>query len=362
MPITTGRPWGAGTVAFLRRTLPFATAGLLTIAAIVAGWDGASLWKIHADGVDSWSLEVHHSAVEIADTLAQSVHAIDEELGLRLVPAADELLIGHGDADGFSRQVSHSMDRLRQIAFVALFNANGDLLFASDPSLRRQHTTAHSRDFLRYFAEGGQGRHVTGSYLTGPAITPSTPLRILVTRRLSRPDGGFAGVIVAAMAPDYLLQTLIDPTLFLDKDVRLFLDNGKLLAVHQDDIDRIGENFGGHPLFRDIAAGPLPQWGVLPDPFEDTPEIAALQRADDLPFLVSVVTDNGPELVGWWHRVAFLLGYAGLSLVGVLVFLLRGLLTASDHADADGVPDTVPGDPGPPPPPPSPLPPTDDGR
>ncbi|MDR3440901.1 hypothetical protein [Telmatospirillum sp.] len=312
--------------------MPFVAASLLMVAAIVAGWEGMTLWKSHADGVDSWSLEVHHAAVEIADTLSLSVRTTDEELMAHLAPAAEDMLVRRGGVDDFSRHVARSTEHLKQIAFIALFGTAGDLLFATDPLLKRQHVTARDRDFLRYFVDGGQGRHVTASLLSGPAILPSSPMWILVTRRLSQANGDLAGVIVAGIAPSYILQALVDPSLYLDKDVRIFLDSGRLLAVGQDDADRIGENFGEHSLFRDIAAGHLPQWGVLPDPFEDSPEIAALQRADDLPFLVSVTTDSGPELEDWWYRIAFLLGYAGVSIVGVAIFLLKGLWT---HDDTD---------------------------
>lgn len=310
---------------FFRRMVPFATAGLLTLAAIIAGWDGVALWTEHSDGVDDWALETHHAAFEIADTLAATVHAIEAEMSIHAVPAAEAMLARRSDPDAMLASFGDSIGRLKQITFFALFSPAGDLLACTDAGLKRQHVTARDRDFLAYFANGSQGSHVTASYLSGPAIERTPVMRILVSRGLRGPDGAFGGVLVAAMAPDYLLHSLIDPSLYLGKDARLFLDNGKLIAVHQAGGTLIGENFAAQPLFRESAAGSLPQWGVLPAPFGDTPEIAALYKADDLPFLVSVMTTNGPDLHGWWHRVAFLLGYAGVSLIGMIIFLLKGL-------------------------------------
>ena len=161
-------------------------------------------------------------------------------------------------------------------------------------------------------------------------------MRILIAQRLGDPDGRYAGVLVAGMAPDFVLQVLVDPTLYPSKDVRLFLDNGKLLAVHRDGAEWIGENFAEHLLFSQSARAGLPQWGVLPDPFDDEPEIAALQKVEGLPFLVSVTTSYGPQLVGWWYRTAFLLGYAAVSLGGTVFFLLKGLLAPRDPPATTG--------------------------
>jgi hypothetical protein len=306
-----------------RRLVPFLAAGAFAVAGIVSGWEGAALWKVHTDGVDSWSIEVHHAAVEVADILVQALHDMDDDLTHDLVPATKEVLTAHADPDALLVHYGRAIERHRQIAFIAAFTAQGDLVATTDPTLRRLRATARGRDFLKFFADGGQGRHVTGALLTGPAIAPDAPVFLLLTRRIDRSDGALAGIVVAAMAPDFLLQTMIDPSLYLDKDVRLFLDNGKLLGVHRDDADRIGETFGTHPLFQGASTGS--QWGVLSNPFEDGPEIAALERTDGLPFLVSVFTENGPNLVGWWHRPVFLLAYAAVSFAACLVFLIKGL-------------------------------------
>ncbi|HXP97861.1 MAG TPA: cache domain-containing protein [Telmatospirillum sp.] len=309
------------------------TACLLAVAAIVAGWEGASQWKIHNDGVDAWALEVHHAAFEIADMLGESVHAIEEEMSIHDVPAAEAMLPRQSPPEATLASFNNALAAHQQIAFIALFNASGDLLASTDANLKRQRVTARGRDFLAYFINGGKGSHVTASYLLGPAIERTPIMRILITQGLKDPNGAFGGVLVTAMTPDSVLRTLIDPTLYLGKDVRLFLDNGRLLATHRDGGDAIGENFASHRLFRETAGGALPKWGVLPDPFEDKPEIAALHKTDGLPFLISVMTTNGPDLGGWWYRVAFLLGYAGLSVIGGVFFLMKGLWLHGDSAD-----------------------------
>jgi hypothetical protein len=304
----------------------YTTACLLTVAAIFAGWEGVTLWRIHSDGIDAWSLETRHSAVEVADILETNLWGMDEQLS-RIVPLAEQGLAGKISEKQLLEAMGAGMERARQIAFFAVFDAAGNLVTASDPGLKRQKVTARRRDFLAYFAGGEQGRHVTASYLSGPSIDRSPPMRLLISRRLSAEDGSLAGVAVAAMAPDYLLQTLVDPGLYLDKDVRLFLENGKLLAVHGDGSEKVGENFGTRELFQTSGPASSAQWGVLPGPFDDTPEIAALQSVASFPFMVSVATSNGPELTGWWVEPAFLLGYAGLSAIGVMVFLVKGLWT-----------------------------------
>lgn len=333
MPLTSSSPKREtlGAASF-RRFIPFATASFLTVAAIIAGWEGASLWKTHNDGVDAWALESHHAAFEIADTLDETVRAIAEEMSIHDVPAAETMLAHHGAPEAALARFNDSMANLKQITFLAVFSESGDLLASTDPALKRQRVTVRGRDFLGYFANGGLGNHVTASYLTGPAIESAPIMRILVSSGLKGPDGGFGGVLVAAMAPNYLLRTQIDPALFLGKDVRLFLENGKLLAVYREESNAIGENFSAHPLFHETAA--LPRWGVLPNPFGDTPEIAALHKVDGLPFLVSVATTSGPQLHGWWHRIAFLLGYAGVSIAGVLIILLRSLWPHDDSKEA----------------------------
>lgn len=319
------------------RLASLAATGLLIVSATITGWDAVSRWKEHADGVESWGLEVHHSAVEIADALSTAIRAVEEDMVLRSVPAAETLLNGRAPADAVMAGFQDSKAHLPQIAFYAIFGRSGDLMATTEAGLRRQRITARERDFLRHFASGASGTFVTASYLIGPAFDRNPPMYILIVRRLDDARGSFAGVLVAAMTADYVLHGLVDPALYPGKDVRLFLDNGKLLAVHRDGTGKIGDNFAAHPLLRE-RAGPALQWGVLPDPFDDAPEIAALGKVDDLPFLISVMTVNGPTLIGWWHRLAILGVLAAASLLGATYFAAKGLSTAAEPngaAEAD---------------------------
>jgi hypothetical protein len=315
-----------------RRTTSFAIAGLLTVSAIISGWEGVSLWQAHNDGVDARALEANHTAFEIADTLGATIHAVEEDMSVNTASAAEAILAHRSDSEAMLTRFADSLARFRQISFFVMFNPSGDLLASTDNSLKRQRVTARGRDFFRYFSESGTGYFVTASYLTGPEIERKPVMLILVSQALKAPDGTFAGVLVAAMAPNRILRSQIDPTLYFGKNVRLFLDTGKLLSLQPEDNDLIGKSFTTHSLFSKIAPLALPQWGVLPNPFEDTPEIAALHKTSELPFLISVSTTNGPDLRGWWHRIAVLLIYAGTSFLVVLIFLLKGLWVHDDPA------------------------------
>lgn len=325
---------------YWRRLLPLAAGALALVCGMLIAWEGAVPWVKHGEAIEDWSEEASHASVEIADTVSSALGAMDTEIETGLMPLATALLVDPASKGQVLIAFRQRLGRGSLIRVVAVFGSDGGVIATTDPSLDRPQMTVRSRDFFQAL-QGGETRFTTASYLVGPVLERAAPrMLVLSTHRLTTPDGRFGGVLVAGIDADSLLRVRLDPSLFLGLDARLLDEGGKVLAVHHGGADKVGQNVGGNELFARLGE-PMPLMGVLPDPFAGDPEIAVLRRVGATRFLVSVKSENGPDLrPDWWRPVAMYTG-GGVVLIVVGAWLLsRGLgadrwLSPSDDAHED---------------------------
>lgn len=84
-------------------------------------------------------------------------------------------------------------------AYVLVLDRNGNVT-ASSQSLKPPSITAADRDYFRYFAEGGEDK----LHINAPIVSRiSGDLVLTLSRRLSQPDGRFAGVVTGGIKLQY---------------------------------------------------------------------------------------------------------------------------------------------------------------
>ncbi len=322
------RSWWRSTLAS-----PMACFGLsafLCLSAIVSGWDGIAKWEGHSDAVATWGMEAHHTASEVAETLGAILGEVSDSLQHDLRRSSVDMLNGQTTKVALQSQFRHQIAQQQYVRFVSLFSAEGDLLVSSDATQLRRNVTGRGRIFIRHHRDSANSLYVLAGSLTGPQLELTQPaLYLLMTLGIDDANGNLQGVLVAGVTPDSLLNNPFTPAFFLRKDVRLFQSDGRLLAVHQDGADHVGEVFPPIPAFRDAVNSGAPQWGELPNPLNGRLEIAAYHPISGLPLVVSARSTNGPQFHDWWRTMAIELGAAAAAALLSMFLLLRGLYLSS---------------------------------
>ncbi len=286
--------------------LPLLTlSGVLVLAGLVLTWEGGVLWGKHGDAVEDWSQEVSHLSLEVADSVSASLAAVDAQIDRHLLPTAQAVALRPSAAPQAMANLQDRAERLRLVRVVAVFGAAGELILSSDPILRRKGVSVEDRDFFQLMHFNGAASFTTVAHLGPPAVEGEAQrLYILSIRGLRDTQGLFAGILVVAIDPEILLRSRLDFPVLQNSEIRLFDETGKLITIPPSGSNAVGTRYGDGALFKLEAAEGLPQVGILPNPFDGTPEIAALRRVGTTRILASVKVDGGPELTQWWHAVA----------------------------------------------------------
>ena len=155
----------------------------------------------------------------------------------------------------------------------------------------------------------------------GAPFSPSGK-QILISRRINRGDGAFAGVIVAVLNRDFFHQHFYVLNIAKRGVIALDTDNGTALAQWPHPENAIGKDFSASPLFKQWL--PLASSAVIPLQDEDDGlwQIVAYQRVDQLPLVVHVALSQGVALAAWRRTTTL---QAAIYMSMVLACLLMAL-------------------------------------
>src|SRR6185437_16681183 len=133
-----------------------------------------------------------------------------------------------------------------QMTSLMVIGPDGNLRFASAQPSRRAVNLAGTRYFT--WARESNGLH----FSVGDPVMPSVHGKhvIFVSRRLSRPDGSFGGVIVASLNPDYVMQFFYTLNVGQKGIIALESTDGSLLVRRPYLEDFVGRNFSSSVLFK----------------------------------------------------------------------------------------------------------------
>lgn len=270
---------------------------------------------------DAWS-QAQQSAANLVLALARdisreialydlSLREVQE--GLRL-PGIDRASPAIRQAALFGRATGAD-----DLGAIAVTNAAGEVTNASSPN-NSNGLTLSDRD---YFLALRDNRSV-GLFISRPFISrlvagvPS----IGFSRRLTDPDGNFAGVVVGALHLSYFEKLFARFDLGAHGSVTLARADGRLLfrqPVRAEDFDRDISASGVFQQFRRAPSGEI----VDQSSFDGVSRLFAYRQVDNLPLIVSVGM-SVDEIYTPWRRKVVLVGGVLLLLCGATIAL--GLL------------------------------------
>lgn len=159
-----------------------------------------------------------------------------------------------------------------------------------------------------------------GLFISRPLVSRINGRTLVAfSRRLSHPDGTFAGIVLSAMLQDYFETAFKDISLGADGSVTLVRTDGVVLMRWPYREDFIGSNIKRAGLFRhfpDASAGHFESHAVS----DGTRRLFVYSQVDGLPLIVVVGQSLNDVFAPWW-RQAFAIGGLVLALCAVTVVL-----------------------------------------
>ena len=264
-----------------------------------------------------------------------------------------------------SRRLEVLVSALPSVRTLNVNDAKGTIVASSRAELIGVNKNFTDRD---YFKEPKERPSVDTLYVSTPFKTVNTNVfSIAVTRMVTSPSGGFGGVVVATLDPDYYLDLL--DTLRYQPDMYASLahgDGGVFLMVPREMDGLLGTNLAkpGSLFLRHKNSGQ--DVSVITDTMLATQELRMLVQRSfqpaglkmDKPLYVAVSRSVSDIYALWWHdlwaRVAYFLAIALVASLGLYLYLRKTeSLMASEAAARHklavsegflrGVADNIPG-------------------
>ncbi|HUA53960.1 MAG TPA: PAS domain-containing protein [Candidatus Sulfotelmatobacter sp.] len=303
---------------FRRRVIRYA---ILAAAAATA----ALLWA----GIFLHLERVRVGVIAKSEAAASNLARASEEHMLRTLTAIDQALLSmrvlyaeHPGPFDFLAAMPEAQEILKFSVGAYLAKADGRVIWSSTGTGYgnyigdREHFMfhAHSREDVPYISKPVIGR-VSGK--------PS----ILVTRRISLPDGAFGGVVGVALDPAYLDSFYQSIDLGPHGTITVFGLDGVVRARSGHGPTEIGQELANAPVMS--AERNAPEGLIhINSVFDGLPKFIAYRRIADFPLIVTVAIDEGDALAAFRQESrAVVLAGLGITLLiaGFTTLLIRQL-------------------------------------
>ncbi|MBD0272300.1 MAG: diguanylate cyclase [Acetobacteraceae bacterium] len=297
--------------------------GLFALVAVVCvallGMVAFRLWDARGVKLD----EARRETANLARSLAQ--HAQDA------IDAADTVLLGlreRAESDGTGAAELERLHRSMAVQGAALPLVQGFFLFGADgyslaTSASAGPTGINYADrayFQRHRSLPDRGPRVSGPFRS----KTNNEWMMVVSRRLDRPDGSFAGVVLATMSVGYFQRLYGTFDVKPLGAVTLASAEGAIMARRPHDDGVIGRSLAGSELFREHVpkgeAGSFEAVGGL----DGVLRLGSFHRVPRFPLLVIVSRAKHEVLAGWraqaWIEALAVLAVAlGIGALGCRV-------------------------------------------
>lgn len=308
-----------------RRLLPAGIAITLAIV-VVAG-------LVVMDTRRDTMLAANREADNVAAAMAQDIASTIELYDLMVQAVVHDLQFpGFAALDPDLRHLT-LFDRAANahyLGFINVLNEAGDVI-ADSRSKTPRPANFGGRDYFQFHRrEPLDQLHIGRPFLTGP----DQPATIPLSRRISQPDGSFAGVVVAGIRLAYFHELFGQVALGAHATIALFRDDGVLLMrlpFNQDDVGRtVAPN---SPLFATRTGGATRiEVAEAGDPVRRS---YAFHHAGELPLTVAVGLADEDIYAPWRHKAALIMGTVVALCVLLLGVIVRLSLSLTQQARAE---------------------------
>lgn len=304
----------------MKRDLRLATLFIFLGCASVALLTAWQIWTIRHDSLRHTQI----NALNLARALNTHTEGAFKQCELLLLDLGSQVeAYGTGPAQlqRLRELMTQQKAALPQVSSISLYDEKGAWLLSSMGEVPAGANGA-DRDFFQYHREH-----------PGHAMYIGLPIRSRVTgawvisasRRLERPDGSFAGVVVVGIGLDYFLSLYRDIEIGRTGAIGLTTGSGRLLLRYPFNEKDIGLDLSSSPLIgRALKEAPFGTASYT-SRVDGTPRIYAFVRSERYALITGVALGRDESLESW-RRQTEQFGAVVLILLVILGFLGKRLM------------------------------------
>jgi diguanylate cyclase (GGDEF)-like protein len=205
----------------------------------------------------------------------------------------------------------------RHLDAMLVLDAAGHVRFDSR-TLDPQPVGRADRDYFVFH----EMNDTTGLHFSPPLVARSTGQPVVsLSRRLSHPDGSFAGVVVGGLRLSYFEQLFKTVSLGADDTITLSSVDGTLLMRWPYHEGFIGRDLRGAQLYKQLAHERSFETNTVIDGVQ---RLVVYSRIGNFPLVISVGRSTA-EIFADWHRYAFAIGLLVAALWTMALYLILEL-------------------------------------
>lgn len=285
---------------------------IVAAALAVAGFVGWKAWDAQERTLAGTAVDATNLARSLSEHASRTIGEVDTALA----DVAERVQSGGLEADQIDRTRRMMAERVRSAQQIR------ELVVLDDQGLWRAtsqaYMPAHSNEDRDYF-KAHRADPSPALRIHQPIVSRNTNrLTLLLTRRLSRADGSFAGVAVAAIDASYFQKIYDSFDIGAHGGITLLRRDGAVL-VRRPHADVVQSFATSSRLFRDLNDAPSGFYRAI-SAFDGLAKVIAFARVAEYP-LVSVVALSEEEALAHWRRQLL----ADLVVTGILLAILAGL-------------------------------------
>ena len=310
--------------------LPFRAAAFVALVCIaILGISGAREWSAR-------QATLKDAEVDLANlTRSLTQHADDsfDLLDSSILGIASRLEVDGTGAAALARLQDVMVARVaasRRIKALAVVDENGNWLASSGVMGANLSDREYFRHHLQWIDRNMFiGRPVRSSMNDEWVVT--------VSRRFSRSDGSFAGVVIASIGVDYFSEFYRQFDLGESGTVSLLGTDGITLSRYPGGGSNVGRDISDGPFYKALHTGAFSGAHYFKSTLDGSQRLGFHRQSDHYPFMVLATKKQDEVLAEWRHatitRLTFVLGLVLLiALMGL--YLVRQLLLGQRMAAA----------------------------
>lgn len=311
---------------FLTRPLWLALGFTLGLACLVA----LTLAYLRTQAIESGERLTQSFAQVIEEQTSRTIQNIDQRLQLAAIGLAQLEAAGGIDEHSARALLREQVKELPFVRAIWIMDAQGRIKYDSD--VGNIGVSLANRPYFQVYLAQPQ----TQFYLGNPVRSRSTGTWLVsAARPLRAPDGGFAGIIVAAVEPPYFDKLWRSVDLGTDGSIALFRSDGVLMMRSPFDEAAMGKAFSGTRLFRELLPKNLAGNYQNVSAIDGTFRVFAYRTLSAQPGFVVVVGQSFERLLAPWRKQAWIAGALVLALALITLAYARhiGKAWARQHRD-----------------------------
>jgi diguanylate cyclase (GGDEF)-like protein/PAS domain S-box-containing protein len=274
-----------------------------------------------------WAIALERIAFERGQAVAEversnaNLALAFEEHTLRTVKAIDQAVLfikreyeTHGAQVDLAGMADAGILDPGLLRIAGVVDERGNVVHSS---VGRPQLNVSGREYFRIHRE----RPDAGLYIGAPVTGHITGQEVIqFARRLSKPDGSFAGVVVVALEPSYFLQFYRQVDMAPQGLITLVGARDRIVRARQaGETSSAGHDMGDSTLFRHFAQWPSGKF-VAAGRLEGVPRYVSYRAVRDYPLIVAVGASSEHALAHFGERRRIYLLAASLATLFVFLF------------------------------------------